>query len=123
MINSIVSVITGSLAWTVLWLGTNQLLFTLFNDSYNEDRTTDSIGILLLTLAASFIFSVAAGWITAAIARKAKVGHATALGVLQLAIGIFVQLQYWDLMPLWYHLIFLALLLPGNVIGGRIRAS
>jgi hypothetical protein len=37
--------------------------------------------------------------------------------VLQLGLGIFFQAQYWQLMPLWYHLPFLALLLPGNVYG------
>ncbi len=83
--------------------------------------TTDHTGILLLVLALSVVCSVIAGWVTAAVATRARVGHAVALGILQLAIGIFTQLQYWDAIPLWYHLPFLALLLPGNVLGGWLR--
>jgi len=43
------------------------------------------------------------------------------LGVLQLAIGISFEVSYWAMLPVWYHLVFLALLLPGNVLGGAVR--
>ncbi len=59
---------------------------------------------------------------TARVARRAELRHALALGVVQLIIGILVQVQYWQVMPLWYHLSFLSLLLPGTVLGGRWRA-
>ena len=37
---------------------------------------------------------------------------------LNLSFGIFIQYQYWDKMPLWYHLPFLAMLVPGIILGG-----
>jgi hypothetical protein len=50
-------------------------------------------------------------------------GHAIALGAALLAIGILVQSQYWQLLPVWYHVIFLAGLLPVSLLGARLRAG
>ena len=38
-----------------------------------------------------------------------------------LAVGIGVQAGSWNLMPVWYHLTFLALLVPGALIGAKLR--
>ena len=122
MLRSVLSVAAGTIIWTVLWLSTNAALAAALPEGiFREDGTTDSAGVLLVILAASVLFSVVAGYATATLARSAEIKHALALGVLQLAIGVFVQLQYWDVMPLWYHVSFLGLLLPGNVFGGRLR--
>jgi hypothetical protein len=48
---------------------------------------------------------------------------AFALGIVQLVIGIFVQTMYWHVIPTWYHLTFLALLIPGILLGARMRSS
>jgi hypothetical protein len=42
--------------------------------------------------------------------------------VLLLVVGIYFQSQYWHVMPLWYHLIFLALLIPMCFVGARLAA-
>ena len=68
-------------------------------------------------------FHVLVGYLAATIARRREIAHALALGILQLTIGIAVQLQYWEVMPLWYHLLFLGLIVPTCVLGGRIRAE
>ena len=44
-----------------------------------------------------------------------------ALGILQLVLGLAVTVGAYASAPLWYHLVFLALLIPGNVIGARLR--
>lgn len=121
MLRSVIAVLAGAIAWPALFLTANQVIFRLFRSEFRDDMTTNHAGILLLVLVLSVVCSVAAGWITAAVATRARIGHAAALGVLQLAIGIFTQMQYWDAIPLWYHLPFLALLLPGNVLGGWLR--
>ncbi|MCG8456449.1 MAG: hypothetical protein MI919_09215, partial [Holophagales bacterium] len=115
-------VFAGMVGWAVLWLGTNAALAAALPGSFREDGSTDSVGILLLILVASVVFSVAAGYLTALVARQKPVAHGLALGIVQLLIGIAVQMQYWQVMPLWYHLIFLTLLLPGNVAGAWLRA-
>jgi hypothetical protein len=42
------------------------------------------------------------------------------LAAVLLLVGIFVEIQYWNVMPVWYHLIFLAVLVPATLWGGRI---
>ncbi len=73
----------------------------------------------LLTLCIAV--SLLAGYVTGAVARTKPVSHGLALGILQLGLGIFFQAQYWQLMPLWYHLVFLTMLLPGNVYGAWLQ--
>ena len=43
--------------------------------------------------------------------------------VLLLITGIFVQMSIWALMPAWYHLTFLALLIPVTLVGGKFGGS
>ena len=62
--------------------------------------------------------TIAAGYVTGLTAARNALKHAWALGVAQLALGIFFEVSYWNLLPVWYHLVFLALLIPGNVFGG-----
>ena len=120
MIRSILSVLAGVSTWTVLFLGGNQVLFALFADRYREDLTTDDPVALLATLALSVVASIVAGWVTARIARTKPLAHTVALGIALLTIGIPVQVSYWESLPVWYHLCFLALLLPGSVLGGKL---
>ena len=54
------------------------------------------------------------------VAKRKQVAHGVALGLALLAVGIAVQAGYWDVLPIWYHLIFLALLLPMAALGGRL---
>ena len=121
MIRSILSVLAGTGAWGVLWVGGNSALATALPGSFDESGLTSSGGLLVLILVYSVALSVLAGWITARIARRSPTKHALALGALQLAIGIAAQAAYWELMPLWYHLPFLALLIPGNLLGAQLR--
>jgi hypothetical protein len=87
-----------------------------------EDGRVESAGILLLLIVLSVVFSVVSGYVAALIALTGARGAALGLGLLLLAVGIFVQVQAWDALPLWYHVGFLALLLPGALIGGRLPA-
>jgi len=69
----------------------------------------------------SIIISIVAGYVTALIAKRKVIAHTIALGILQIAVGIFFQSKSWSLLPIWYHLSFLTLLLPCNVLGGFLR--
>jgi hypothetical protein len=121
MIRSILSVLAGTTTWGVLWVASNAALAAALPGSFDEHGVTSNGGLLLLILAYSIVLSVLAGWLTATIARTKPTGHALALGIVQLAFGIAAQSAYWSLMPLWYHLPFLALLIPGNLLGAHLR--
>ena len=119
MLRNILAVIAGSLIWTVMWLGSNAILMSFFPDWYRG--RIESVPVLLFTLLRSLIFSIIAGYLTALIAKRQEIQCALALGVLQLALGIIATVQFYESAPLWYHLLFLVLLIPGNLLGGQLR--
>jgi hypothetical protein len=121
MLRSILAVVAGNILWTVLWLGLNAVLASLYPQSFDGKSRIESVPLLLFILLCSVVLSVIAGYLTALIARRSEMAHAFALGLLQLALGIFFQTQSWNLLPVWYHLTFLALLIPANLLGGQWR--
>ena len=121
MIRNILSVLAGFAVWTVLWLASNAAIAAALPSAFGEDGATDNAAILVLFLVLSVVFSVVAGYLCVRLAREKPMRLALILGVLLLTVGIFVQIQFWDVMPVWYHLIFLALLIPGVLLGARQR--
>ncbi len=120
IIRSIFAVLAGNFVWTVLWIGSN-VIITSINPTVYEGRVED-VGVLSFTILRSVIFSIIAGYLTAWLARWGEIKHAVALGVLQLTFGIVVSAQTVSVLPMWYHIIFNLLLIPGNVLGGWLRA-
>lgn len=121
MLRSVLAVLAGVVTWSVLWIGSNAGLAAAFPDIVRPEEPLTHVPMLVTYVLLSLIFSVAAGYVTAVAAGRDEVGHTLALGVLQLALGIYFEASYWDLLPVWYHLVFLALLIPGNVYGGVLR--
>jgi hypothetical protein len=113
-----IAVVVGFVVWTVMFLGSNSAISMVMPASFNADGSTDSVAILLLILALSVVASVVSGGLTAQRAGADAARTAgIALGVLLLAVGVFVQLQFWEQMPIWYHLLFLGALIPGVMAG------
>lgn len=121
MLRSALAILAGFTLWTLLWLSSNASLQAMLPDAFGPDNAPGNNGILLMILLLSIVFSLLAGYVAALIAQKKVSKTLWGLALLQLGVGIFVQLQYWDVMPLWYHFSFLALLVPGILIGGRLR--
>jgi TRAP-type C4-dicarboxylate transport system permease small subunit len=44
------------------------------------------------------------------------------LGFLLLAFGLLKAVMSWPYVPIWYHVIFTALLIPMTIMGGKLRA-
>ncbi len=121
MMRPVLAVIAGFAAWSAAWLIAGATSAALVPDAYNEEGTSDNTAVLLVFLVLPFVFSVGSGFLTAIIARARSMKPSWALGVLLLLFGLFVQIQLWDAMPLWYHIPFLGLLVPGAALGGRLR--
>jgi hypothetical protein len=118
----ILGVVAGFVLWSVLWLGCNQLLLMLgLLAPMTTEPVTDPKPLLVL-LVASVLISLVTGYVTARIVGFPWALPVAALGVLLLATGIFFQVKVWYLMPLWYHLTFLLLLIPVTFVGARVRA-
>lgn len=84
-----------------------------------EPTMSFTVGMLVarLTIATltSLIAGVIAGWIAPASPRMPVL-----LGVTLLVAFIPVHVRLWSLFPFWYHLVFLATLVPLVVLGSRL---
>lgn len=131
MLRIILGAVAGFIVWSILWVGSDAVFMAIFS-SYKEymegfnnalqTQQTFAINstILFLTLIKSFICSVISGFITAIIAKEIT-KSTLILGILLLAFGIFIQSIYWNYLPLWYHILFLLMLIPMSILGGRLK--
>lgn len=118
----ILAVVAGVLVWGVLWVLGNQVLLSRLPDVAQDlARIGDHPGALLGLIIWSVALSVLAGYVTAAVAGVEPMKAVWALAIIQLAIGVVVQVDSWSLMPVWYHVVFLGMIVPATLYGGRLR--
>ena len=122
MLRLIIAVVAGYAVWTALWLGLGSMLRAM-EILPAETVAIESTPPLLVLVAGSIIASLAAGFVVATIARSTATQPVLILGVLLFATGLFVELQYWHLMPVWYHVVFLVLIVPVCIVGARLRSA
>lgn len=120
MLRAIVAVIVGYALWTALWFAGNAVLAAEAAEIIGKGERYDKPGPLLAVLLLSVVCSVAAGVSAGLVGGRCGRGRAMAIltGILLLLTGIGVQASAWDLMPVWYHLTFLVLLLPVTALAG-----
>jgi hypothetical protein len=113
------AVVAGVVLWGALWNGGNFGLAAAGLFTVGEPIT--SVPTLLVLIAYSAALSVLAGYVAAMIRGGDAMGAVQALAGVNLTIGIVVEVMYWSLMPAWYHIVFLALVVPMTLQGGRMR--
>jgi hypothetical protein len=119
MLRKILAVVAGFVVWSVLWLGGNAAIGALIPGVVNVSGSVSNVGFLLALLALSLLASLAAGYTAAAL--KAHPGAVWLLALVLLVVGIAVELGSWRLLPVWYHLVFLALIVPLVRFGAGLR--
>ena len=62
------------------------------------------------------------GFLAALIAGENKCAPLV-LGFLLLAVGLLMVVLSWPYVPIWYHIIFTALLMPLTIVGGKLKTS
>lgn len=120
MTRAVTGVIVGYLVWSVLWLGGNAVFFTEAGNVVGGGERYAVVAALVGAIALSLVCSIAAGFTAATIAKERGRVAVLVVAVLLLATGVAVQLGVWALMPAWYHLTFLILIVPVCMLGGRI---
>lgn len=116
------AVLAGAAVWAVLWNAGSLGAQAIFPEVLAPDRPITETLALLGYIAYSVVLSVLAGFVTAVAAGREPMRAVWALAALQLGLGVVFEISYWSLMPVWYHLIFLALIVPATVYGGVLRA-
>lgn len=134
MLRIVLGVIGGFIAWLIVWVvsekvisaiwpafGINQKAFeeAIMNRSPDSSGFTADTAMLLAQLALGIIVSLVAGALAALIAGENSRAPLF-FGILLLAMGIAKAVMSWQYVPIWYHVIFTAILLPMAIIGGKL---
>ncbi|HEX6732615.1 MAG TPA: hypothetical protein VF074_21535 [Pyrinomonadaceae bacterium] len=134
MVRIFLGVIAGFIAWLIAWLGSEKILSAIWPEwfgahqlafqaaiEHGEQFTADST-ILLIHIVLGSIVSVMAGFLAALIAGENKRAPLV-LGFLLLAVGLLKVVMSWPYVPIWYHVIFTAVLLPMTIMGGKLKTT
>jgi len=120
---AIAAVLIAETVWTVLWLGGGQAAAAAFPAAIDLAQPLTNPLVLTGFLAYSVAVSVISGFVCAAVRGAAAMKTVWGFAFIQLALGVGFEASSWALTPVWYHLVFLALLVPSVVWGGRLRTG
>ena len=127
----VLGVIAGFLAWGTVWIGSEKALSAIWSDSFgvhqrafedaliNGGEFTANTTLLLIHLVSGAIVSAISGFLAALIAGENKRAPLV-LGVVLIALGLLKSAMSWPYVPLWYHVLFTALLMPMAIVGGKL---
>jgi len=116
------AVIAGAVVWAVLWVGANAALAAALPEIIVPGQAVDHVPLLVGLIVYSVVLSSLAGFTTAVVKGPDPMPAVKALAGLQLALGLFFEISSWSLLPVWYHLVFLALIVPAVLQGGLLKA-
>ena len=134
MVRIVLGVIVGFLVWSVLWVGSDQVLMMIWPEWYgahqlaferamtNKEPFAPDLTILMMHLVRSVIVSLISGFIAAVTAAESR-RTTLILGVLLLLVGLAVEIMAWNYLPIWYHFLFLFLIVPMTIAGGKLRSA
>jgi hypothetical protein len=133
MVRIVLGVIAGFFGWLIGWLvsekiisaiwpafGTHQRAFE--EATKNGGAFTADNGALITHIVLGTIASLMAGALAAIIAVRNTYAPLIG-GCLLLAMGIAKAAMSWQLVPIWYHIIFTAMLLPLTIVGGKLIST
>ena len=130
MLRIVLGVIAGFIAWLIVWIGSEKIIsaiwpaFGVHQRAFEEaiknggEFTADST-MLLTHIVLGSIVSVIAGALAALVAGENSRAPLFA-GILLLLMGVMKAVMSWQYVPIWYHVIFTAILLPMAIVGGKL---
>jgi hypothetical protein len=134
MVRTILGVIGGFLAWVIVWVGSEKILSAIWPEGYgahqlafeeavaNGGQFTADTTLLLMHIVIGSIVSVMSGFLAALIAGENKRAPLV-LGFALLVLGLLKVVLSWPYVPIWYHVIFTALLIPMTMMGGKLKTT
>ncbi|MES2325400.1 MAG: hypothetical protein V4633_24360 [Pseudomonadota bacterium] len=132
MVRTVLGVIAGFASWLLAWFGGEKILSAIGPTWFgapqrafeavlvNGGQFTADTTLLLSHIVLGLIVSLLAGFLAALVAGENKRAP-LALGMLLLALGVLKAVMSWQYVPIWYHLIYTALLLPMAIVGGKLK--
>ena len=134
MVRIVLGVIAGFFAWLIVWGGSEMVLSANWPEWYGAHQRTFTAAIknggqfsadttiLFIQIVLGSVVSMMSGFLAALIARENKRAPLV-LGLLLLALGLLKAVMSWPYVPIWYHVLFTALLIPMAIVGGKLKAA
>src|SRR6476660_4197224 len=130
MLRIALGVIGGFIAWLIVWIVSEKIVpavwpaFGVHQKAFEEvikngGQFTADTTMLLTHIVLGSIISVIAGALAALIAGENSRAPLFA-GILLLIMGVAKAVMSWLYVPVWYHVIFTAMLLPMAIVGGKL---
>jgi len=134
MVRIVLGVIAGFFAWPIVWVGSEKILSAIWPEGFgahqlafeaavaNGGQFTANTTLLLMHIVLGSMVSVMSGSLAALIAGENSRAPLV-LGCLLVALGLLKAVMSWPYVPIWYHVLFTAILLPMAIIGGKFKTS
>ena len=130
MVRIVLGVISGFIGWLIVWVGSEKILSAIWPAFGTHQRAFEEViknggqftadtTMLLTHIVVGSIVSVLSGSLAALIAGENSRAPLV-VGCLLLALGVLKAVMSWPYVPIWYHVIFTAILLPMAIIGGKL---
>lgn len=127
MLRSVLAVLLGIITLTVISFaveaGMDPLLLRLFPHALPNEA---ALGQNLVVRAVMFAYGAASigagGYVTARVARRAPVGHALAMGLLQSVLTLYAMYAVVKHAPMWIWIISTVMAVPAAWLGGLLAA-
>ncbi len=117
MVRNGFAILMAPVVWGALALPGNQLVFLAYPEALAGQTP---LGYLVLALVISLVYSFVSGAISGWIAKPDFTRIGPLAGLALLVVGVIAQVTYWDALPVWYHLVFLASLIPMAMAGANL---
>ena len=123
MRRGIASVLVGLVAWFCVATMVNLALRVSWPDyAAAEKLMVFTLGMQVARLLTGALASLGAGF-AAVVVAKGSATPVRVLAVLLLLLFIPVHYALWDKFPIWYHVVFLASLIPVTLLGAACKAK
>src|SRR5688572_5078289 len=132
MVRIVFGVIAGFFAWALAWFGGEKVLSAIWPEGFgahqrafqaaieNGGQFTADTTLLLIHIVLGSIVSLISGFLAALIAGENRRAPLV-LGFLLVVFGLLKVVMSWPYVPIWYHVIFTALLIPMTILGGKLK--
>ena len=115
---SAVAVVSAPFIYGLFCVPLVGVLMSLQPELLNDMGGTHDVTLILKIEALQLLILLAIGFVVAFTAPVRPMLHIAISVVLMLAIGISVQVSYWDSMPAWHHFVFFASIIAALTAGG-----
>ena len=133
MLRIILGIIAGFFVWLIAWFAGEKIISAIWPEFgvhqaafqaaiENGASFTPNTTMLLMHVVLASMVSVISGFLAALVAGENKRAPLV-LGFLLLAMGLLKVVMSWPLVPIWYHVIFTAILLPMAILGGKLKTT